>query len=1049
MKSAILKTIILICIINLSANAQQERFGNITTYDGLPNAFVTKIAQDKYGFIWIGTINGLSKYDGYSLKNYLYNSNDTNSIPYNEITCLYIDNNGSLYVGTEKGISKYNYESETFSSAHPNDISLNNKINCIIRHNDQGLLIGSPNGLFRYNEISKRSEEIKIANYNKPDIRDLYIDKNNYVWIAMNNYPLTQLWFNDKKIEAKQHLLYPNPKDIRNIFLSTIAPEDNGLLWIGQYTNGVSLYDPLKKKIIDRLSQEEAGSKKLQNNSIECLLRTNDGSLFIANEGLYIYSKNELVAYKKNFLKENEFVDNTITDIIQSRDGLIFIATHKGVVTYDPSVDKVKCFIHPKGLTDYYFSVCNGIIPEENEIFTCMWTHGNYSQWNKKTAVYKDFNTSSISNIRNFKKESDGTLIIAPLYSEIQLIQKDNILKLNIEGEKKFTMIEGDSVYITIKNSLYLYDKRKMRGETLFTVAGESLQSIIKDESGLFWINGEYSLISYNPKTNIYDVYKIITEENTKFSYPLCIKEDTIYCASLLGIVEFNTRTKQFKHYETSFNTQLDYVKSALTDYNRRVWFFGYRNVHVLDLKSAIIYTLDTRSVFHNIGFNHNSCILNNDGLIYAGGSGGISVFNPALMLQDTLSFKPSFTELKIFDDIIKPGTKSILKKSITECRLIEFNYKQTVFTIAFSLLKYSTKNKIKYAYMLDGLDNRWYNLETKNSILFTHLPSGKYTLNLIALDENGKVHEADPLIIIIHPPFWLTWWFITLLIGGIIISAIWYYYNRTKNILEQNKKLNLMVRERTEQLFEQKDVIERKNKELANLNASKDKLFSVIGHDLKNPFHAISGFGSILLNNYEEYSDEQKMELIKLMQSSSENAISLLENLLHWSRSNMNKIAYKPIPCNLAVIINDNVKYLRILAENKKIQIKTTGESTNLLADYDMISTVIRNLMANAIKFTPENGSITIHSEENDKSIFFSISDNGIGMNKETINKLFRENHFHTTQGTQGETGTGLGLHLCKEFVERNKGIITITSEVGKGSTFKVEFPFTKKKLE
>lgn len=237
--------------------------------------------------------------------------------------------------------------------------------------------------------------------------------------------------------------------------------------------------------------------------------------------------------------------------------------------------------------------------------------------------------------------------------------------------------------------------------------------------------------------------------------------------------------------------------------------------------------------------------------------------------------------------------------------------------------------------------------------------------------------------------------------------------------------------------------IIKNKNKELMQINASKDKFFSIIAHDLKGPFNIIMGYVQLLKKGYDQFDDAERKEFIAEIDKSSENTFELLESLLMWARSQNNKIELIKEPLNFKDEIHEIVKIYLPAAENKKLKIKVEVlDDIVIYADKFSLKTVVSNLLNNAIKFTPSNGIIKIHAIQNEHYIEISISDNGVGIQEEMISKLFRIEENVSTLGTNDEKGTGLGLLLCKEFIEKHDGVIWVESEVGKGSRFAFTIP-------
>jgi signal transduction histidine kinase len=230
----------------------------------------------------------------------------------------------------------------------------------------------------------------------------------------------------------------------------------------------------------------------------------------------------------------------------------------------------------------------------------------------------------------------------------------------------------------------------------------------------------------------------------------------------------------------------------------------------------------------------------------------------------------------------------------------------------------------------------------------------------------------------------------------------------------------------------------------LSEANATKDKFFSIIAHDLKNPLHAIILSSDLLMNKYEAMNSEQLNSLIKNIHSAGAHLSSLLENLLQWSRTQNGKINFEPKPVDLFTIIEENFALMDVNARKKNIFMHSNiNPNTYALADSNMLKTIFRNLISNAIKFSHQDSRVIIDIDESDDYFFeISVIDKGIGINQEDIQKLFRIDVHHTTIGTSNEKGTGLGLILCKEFVELIGGRIHAESQINNGSTFTVTLP-------
>ncbi len=302
-----------------------------------------------------------------------------------------------------------------------------------------------------------------------------------------------------------------------------------------------------------------------------------------------------------------------------------------------------------------------------------------------------------------------------------------------------------------------------------------------------------------------------------------------------------------------------------------------------------------------------------------------------------------------------------------------------------------------------------------------------------------------------------------TFFLGNVLVAFTKYNFEDAVMINIVDVTEEKIVEEEKEKLMEELDIsreqieeeaakiaqinvrLEESELKLQELNAAKDKLFSIIGHDLKNPFYVISSYAQMLDDDYAELSLDEKLQIIHTIGDTAKFAFKLLENLLHWARSQTGRMEFVPEPIQLKRIINNSVQLLNSQAQKKNIALTATINGSLMAnADYNMLDTILRNLIANAIKFTPENGSVKVLASESGDLLRISVVDSGIGLSDSDKVKLFRIDVNNCEIGSSKEKGTGLGLILCKEFIERHGGTIWVESELGRGS----EFTFTIPKL-
>jgi len=435
------------------------------------------------------------------------------------------------------------------------------------------------------------------------------------------------------------------------------------------------------------------------------------------------------------------------------------------------------------------------------------------------------------------------------------------------------------------------------------------------------------------------------------------------------------------------------------------------------------------------------------------------------------------------------------LQKAIDQTRELVLSWKQSVFSFGFVAVNYKHPEKNRYAYKMEGFDKDWnYTDASRRLATYTHLDAGEYTFRVKASNNDGIWNETGASIkITILPPWWETWWFKTIIGLAILSIALGFYLYRVTKLKRQKKylegiielrtrevhkknsqllqqtqelsQINAMLVERNqqiemrdgeiqatseylittnEQLIEKQEIILSQAEELKEANAAKDKFFSIIAHDLRGPFSGFLGLTEIMAEDLPSLTMDEIQGFSVNMRNSASSLYRLLENLLQWSKMQQGSIPFNPELLQLLQVVDECITMVIEQAKNKGIEITfDVKDDLKVFADSNMLQTIIRNLVSNAMKFTPKGGKISVSAKAiDDKNIEIAVKDTGIGMTSEMINNLFRLDVKTNREGTDGEPSSGLGLLLCKEFVEKHGGKIWVESQEGKGSEFKFTLP-------
>ena len=619
----------------------------------------------------------------------------------------------------------------------------------------------------------------------------------------------------------------------------------------------------------------------------------------------------------------------------------------------------------------------------------------------------------------------------------------------------------------------------------------KSIWALFEDRDGILWIGSSWGLYALYPDQHIEEMPSVPDDPATLSHRSIkCLLEDSdgfLWVGTeSTGLNRLDKKTGKFRRYNTTNGLCSNNVVGILEDDHDRLWISTRCGLSCMDKKTERF-----KNYYYSDGLQSNEFNLfcsskSLDGRMCFGGVDGITVFHPDSIRDNPFRPRTLITGLFVFNKPVSVGDTvngdMLLKESVQNTREVTFSYKNKVFSFEFVGIHYASPEMIRYKYMLEGFDTDWRETPSSNRMAhYTNLPAGKYTFRVKSanLDDLWDDKGESMLIITVLPPWWETVWFrIVAVIAGILAvgAAFWgrikqvEYQKRilqqqveeqtleirekadilrqvNEQLVEQQNELqetNVLLEERQEEILSQKEEIEHQADKLQSANATKDKFFSIIGHDLKNPMYAISGVAKILKDGCERMEKDQLKELCGMLDQSTEGVTALLENLLTWARTQSGSVELKQEEFDLSLIVRSTVQVLKMNADTKGLKLNSeVKEGTMVYADKNMITTVIRNLVNNALKFTAQGG-VTIRTERMGNDIELHVSDTGVGMDEEARKKLFRIDQNHSTKGTSGEAGTGLGLIICQEFVVLNRGRIWVESAPGKGSDFIFTIPCT-----
>lgn len=1088
------------------------KFKHITSADGLVHNQVLSITEDRTGFLWFATRDGLCRYDGYTIKLFQHHPADTNSLCNNNIRQLFIDHSGVLWIATANGLDRYNAEKETFIhyTARPDKINALNhpNTNCIVEDKDHNLWVATLGGGLNVLDSSRKffkhyvNNPLSNTSISENNIRCLYADSKGYIWMGF----VGKEGINKFDPQSEIFIRYPSKSGVSasysNFKIRVIYEDKNNNIWLGTDGNGLCIIDD-NGNILNCYKNDPNNPYSISFNVVTSLIEDNN-SIWVGTEngGLCILEKStgKFHRYKDDGVDKGSLNNNSIYAIYKSRNGDIWMGTYAGGVNV--LYKSFHIFEHfrkngsGKGLTN-------------NEI-NCFWQ-------DKEGRIWIGTDGGGI-NIYNVKENSFSTLRHNP--NDPSSLGSDYVLYIN---EDRL----GNLWVGTWDGGLNLYDKHTGKFKRFMhnatnpnSIGSDRVWFAYQDVYGMLWVGSVYgSLDIYDYKTgyfkhlrsdpadpktissvylmnicedkynnlwvgtdggglNMYDREKlefVRFEHNENDTSSLsdnnilvCFKDHKgdLWFGTNRGLNKLNADTRTFKVYNTQNGLPSNYIVGIQEDNRGNLWVSTNKGLSVLNPATGKCLTYSSIHGLQDNEFRRPACFTDRDGYMYFGGLKGFNRFYPD-SIKISLSYTPIvITDFQIFNKAVEIGAKgSPLTRSITQTDEITLSHKHAVFSLEYSALNFAYSAHIEYAYKLENFDESWNYAGHKRFATYTNLDPGTYYFTVKCLINGEWVKSDNKLTIHVLPPFWKTWWFRILMILIVLGSLLLIYWvrlyrmrrmnirlvelvdERTKEIQEKNKALierteelnatNSMLQEKQEQILEQTE-------QLKEANTTKDKLFSIIAHDLRNPFHAIIGLSDIMVNN-DQLTISEIREQASLIYNSSTSTYELLENLLQWSISQRGKIDFKPKEVNLLQLFQTELNLLYQQAKNKNLLIEFShkGIAREVRCDRHMIGTIIRNLVSNAIKFSYENDKIFVSLDFEDKFYLFSVADNGVGIAGNVRENMFKLNISKTQKGTGNEKGSGLGLVLCAEFVKWHKGEIWVESQCGIGSTFYVKLPY------
>ncbi|MBW6536417.1 MAG: hypothetical protein K0B11_15515 [Mariniphaga sp.] len=1057
-----------------------KAFSNVAFYhygieNGLPESKIVSISQDSVGFIWLAGENGMYRFDGNRFNIYQTTFLNSSPVPFVRINTIYTDTKGTLWVGSNDGLSYFNSATNRFIKL--GEGFEQQRILDIFEDKNGILWLASEFGLAKFNPNTEKTDWFTDPSSSKNAVyKNLpanYIvqitgQPDGKIWLV--TYPFG-LWLFDPETGETEDFNQTDKTDFSQFNISEIHYK-SGTLYLGTLSNGFFWLEP-KKRVVQRESLNQMA------NAIQHFRQLNDSIFWLAtNNGLFQYNilTGGFTRYTNEPNNPLSLNRTTVNYVFLDIDENLWLSLGIRGINYGMTNVPFSHFLDSPEKSAYQLAH-KEVTSIQFDFYGNMWL--GYESGLIEKHTYEPLSKKQYRIKTNNSDNQSGSILA---------IFEDSKNRIWAGGWQS-----GINVLIPGKNE---FEPAKIKpGSVARLLETADLRGITEDKNGNIWISfhgigfGKYNPESQTIKIFRHDAENPFTTLSNNFTYNLCFDvQENLWIASAHGISRFDPKNEQFTvflHEENNPNSlNSNTVSVVYCDSSGIVWAGTEKglNVYSPTLDNFIPVFTDKDFPFLNIasiqsanpgelwistndgifrlnhtwnssktemeveptGFNRSDGLLSSnyfprssatsgDGSVFFCGNEGIDFFYPEdVSNYNEIKNKVLITEIWIDDKTIYPNQ---ITGENNKMNLV-LNHNHRILSIRFTALGFSNTGIKNFRFKLDGVHDDWVYLQNEQQAFFNHLPPGKYTFSAETQQKNNEwTGDNSTIEISVKRPFWLTIPFYILVV--LISTGIFYFIlkARSRVLVLRQKELKKIIEIRTQELTQ-------KNKELEMVNQTKDKFFSIISHDLRSPFLGLLGILELLTEPNMEFDEPKQTELLQAAKKSTQNTFELLENLLMWSRSQMKNTTCTIEKHNISEILRKNINLKKETAHQKKISISEHfADKIDALFDKEMINTVIRNILNNAIKFTHPGGKVNILAENINGEVKISISDTGIGLSEKDLLHLFELEKMNRA-GTEGEKGTGLGLIISKEFIEKNNGKIWATNNSPQGTIFHFTLP-------
>ena len=1071
MKRHIASILFLFLLSVYQSAAQTYSVKRLGIEQGLSNNYVVSITQDKQGFLWFATEEGLNKFDGTHFITYYKNDPSQNSqgITGNELNRVYADTKRPvIWIATQRdGLNAYNYDKQVFTPYlhNPEDPHslITNDVTDIApsTQSEDGLWISTYYRGIEYLDINSG----QFTHYNKntipglPDEQTWTVldggDGNLYIGHVSGGFSILSL--KDKSVKNFRHEP-DNPMSLPGNDVRCLTKDTNGNIWLGT-DKGLALFNAADSNFITFKNNKNDKHEALCNR-ILAIKQLNDSKLWIASElnGITILDLKQSMFLSPDQISleyiqegdDNRSLSNASARcIFQDSFDNIWIGTWGGGINFISSTPPLFTTLSYSPIPGNENSLNNKVASSlctDRQGRVWIGTDGggiNVFEGDKRTAIYKKETGEIPSNfILTSLQDSKGNLWFGSFQGGISYYDSRNrtfrSISLMGQSNQDVRTIYEDSrhnIWVGYSGGIIVLNPLNMEIIRHYHTGNSELHSnfvraIAQDEKGRFWI-GTFGdgLGVYSPDLQLIQTF--VQREgfcSNTINQIIQDRQKRMWMGTGEGLVCFpSTDALTYKTYQRKDGLLNTNICAITEDKKGNIWFSNNKGISC--------YVTD-KNCFYNYGhsddvpagsFSSGCVTQNKNGLIYFGSINGVCCFDPDITMNNQANPSAIITEMKVLGRLSNLENNDLFI-NVSKGEQVELTHAQNSFGLTFNVQNYSLVNQVEYVYMLKGLENSWYTVNENNSVTFRNIPPGKYEFLIKARIHNQEwPEEVTSLTIRINPPLWLTWWakLIYVLISVGIVYLILHAYK---------KKLDL------ESLY----TLEKKNHEQEQeLNQERLRFYTNITHELRTPLTAIGGWSETLLAGGGE-DPEEVMQGLTIIQKEAGRLTRMVEELLDFARIESGRMKLEIETFDMSIELYEAVYMYENLLKKSGIRLlydEDVDANYYINGDRHRMKQVFLNILDNAAKYGGDGKQIDIDLKRDGGNIVASVRDYGQGIPEAEL--PFVKEKFY--KGSSKQRGSGIGLAVTEEIVSMHGGTLDIASEVGKGTTVTVTMPSAK----